>query len=68
MSNAKLSSRLKEDLKSMFFIDDLLNYSRPHNTIVEGTELWEEDERKAYEEFRAMFNEEFTKGGPSKLS
>lgn len=68
LSNNQLLSGLKGDLKSMFFIDDIMNYNKPHNTIVEGTEFWEEDERKAYEDFRAMFNEEFTPEAPSKLS
>lgn len=68
LSNNQLLSGLKGDLKSMFFIDDLMNYNKPHNTIVEGTEFWEEDERKAYEDFRAMFNEEFTPEASSKTS
>ena len=68
LSNNQLLSGLKGDLKSMFFIDDLMNYNKPHNTIVEGTEFWEEDERKAYEDFRAMVNEEFTPEASSKTS
>lgn len=63
-SNVKLLDDIKGDIKSVLYIDHLLDYTKPHNTLVEGTEKWEQDQQDAYNQFRALFDEEFKPNNP----
>lgn len=57
--NGRLVDDIKENLRSVFFIDQLTAFTNPSKILPEDDSQWSEDQRSAYSQFLEMVNEEF---------